>query len=422
MDNRRRFIAFLVSVLFVLATLQNAMTAILPPGLAVEYYDDVAVLIAISAALPSMSTSRGIPVLALALWASLMMLALLRSTVPVEQSLLLFRQVTMPFVLLAIGLVWGRRFVRLISRSIVIVGTVNLIYMVPELLGWRLIDPLRLMENRGWQLAYVGDTLPAYYYYYPSSGGWLESLGGPEIVRLGGLFLNPPVAGMATACAAVVMWRGVGFKSYPYRALMIALVVATVLTFSRGGWAILTAGIALPLAMRTVGTIGILVSTPVVMWAISILAQGSVGGQMHLDGFTAGVVDALESPLGRGFGEAGNILTASGMEATGESLLGVAFSAAGLPAVAIVLWLAVALLAALRQDPGDWRAAVGLGLVFAAALSETAGAVYGTLGLWLAVGATMGSRGGVSMPRANPRLFASECWVGPRPSVQGVVG
>ncbi len=94
--------------------------------------------------------------------------------------------------------------------------------------------------------------LPGNYFFNPGDGQEL-------LIRLGGPFLNPPVAGLFTAAVAVwVLWSAIARRAVGLSLLFFALAVTTVGTFSRGGLLILVAGIGFVVLYRRLGLLGAL--------------------------------------------------------------------------------------------------------------------------------------------------------------------
>lgn len=361
----------------------------LAPGLhLLTYIDDGVVALAALVAIPRLRSARGAPVLAITTWVVFLSFALVRAVVEngltASDAFFLYRQVVVPAVVILIGLVLTYREWLAVGRLVVILGLINAVYIFVEIAFGRLVEPVAIQEGK-----YVG-------YFYGHN-----PITGDVIDRAGGLLLNPPTMGIFMACAMVIAWNTWRGSS---RWMAVSLCgIALWLTGSRGGLLLGITGMIMPWAGRVVGVwVALLLlglgSIPV---AFNILSQA--GSSSHAEGLLLGLSDAFQYPFGRGFGFAGNFRPdAVGSEGASESLFAIAFSAAGLPAVALALCLTVALVVAVgRRGRLDWVAAIGLGGVLTAFFAETASALNGTIPVWLAVGLALSDRTSFPDPRVH---------------------
>ncbi len=374
-----------VVLAMVAAFLQSPLTALMPGAGAVGYLDDALLGIAFLCALANLRTAPGTPVLLAAGWVILMALAAAQSTLNSGGTLVVFRQVTVPAVLVIVGMALAQHQWDVVKRLAIWFGIINVGYMMLEFVGVYLLDPTRL-ETFNAGRGEVFNGLPSYYRYWvgDSFGGFLD---GETLARLGGTYLNPPVAGLAVATAFVFLWHS---KSLPWRRFwLVALGAATALTFARGGWVIVLVSVLMPHLLRKWGRLGTAVVMIPALWFAAITLADSGSSARHADGLVVGLGHALDMPLGAGFGLVGNYVKSLHIAEASESLLGIAFSAAGICAVALTVVLIVRLWNIVARTPHIWEGATGLAIVIAALLSESAGALNGTMPLWLCVGVAL---------------------------------
>lgn len=384
---RSGLVGRLTLVAVFLAAIQSVAIAIAPgvPGL--TYLDDGAVLLLLVACLAQLGRAPGLPVYLAFVWLVLMVIAALNATVPADLTFVLFRQVVIPALLIVIGLSlsqsqWGR-----VKRLAIGVGLANAGYMLLEIVGVRLLDPASLVnysDNGVW----LQGGVPGYYLYYFGPGSFLSQVFGSQFAfRAGGLVLNPPIAGLVTATAFVFLYR---HTSARYRKLgLTVLALATAASFSRGGLLVLLVAIVLPYLLRKWGRTGVILTIAPAAWLVGNYFSDHGKSGVHAEGLVDGLRHAAEGVFGVGFGSSGNYLKLEGLTQTSESLLGIAFSGAGLAAVAVAGILMGALFVVAARSPHISEAALGLGVVAAALFSETAGALNGTVPLWLAVGVAL---------------------------------
>lgn len=324
--------------------------------------------------------------LMLTVWGALMVVGAFRATVGAGDAFVLFRQVTIPALLILVGLALTPHQWWLARRATIYAGVANAAYMSLEVVGVRLLDPARLATFNEAR-AVIRDGLPSYYHLWTGDSLLGSLTPGETITRLGGTLLNPPMAGLLMAAAFVLLYREQEFKGR--RFWLVALGAGTLLTFSRGGWLVVIAAVVLPYLLAHLGRIGALVIvTPVVVFVATQFAdQGNSAA--HADGLVTGLNHAATYPLGLGFGSVGNYLKGQGLTYDSESLLGIAFSAAGIGAVLLAAVLTYRLWWLSREGRHLWEAPLALGVVVAAFVSETAGGLNGTIALWLAAGVAL---------------------------------
>jgi hypothetical protein len=383
---RRLVLAFLVFA--ILAGQMQSIAEVLFPSLALtSFVDDVFVLLALVLSAPALVRAPGGTVLAIFLWLASLGLAAYYSVTSLgfasEEIIFMYRQVAMPALIMLIGLALRPSEWRFLGSLVILVGLVNVLYVIYELTFGRPIDPVAIAESQG---EYVG--------YYNGS----DIFTGAAFERAGGLVLNPPIAGIFLATGLVVAAHRRGLR---YRwPILLCLAAATWVTGSRGGLLVAAVGVALPWAARRFNAwvavvVMIIVATP---FAIEISTHKGSG--RHAAGLVQGLIDAATNPLGVGFGFVGNHRPEEVDSQVGESLLGIAFSSAGVITIALILALVFRLLVNLNRD-GEraWISALAAGGLFAALFSETAGSVDGTVAIWLAAG--------FALSRSRPNFVAS---------------
>lgn len=358
---------------------QTVLIALAPslPGLTL--LDDAVVVLLVFAALSRIGKAPAVPIYMIFCWVLLMVFGAAFSTVTESLTFVLFRQVTIPVLLVFIGLTLTRDEWRAVTKVAIWIGIINALYMTLEFIGVRVLDPETLATYDRTHLV-MRDGLPAYYFYYADAFG----LG--QLTRLGGTVLNPPIAGLVTGGALALLWYT---KDFSRRKMwLVLLAVTTALTYGRGGILVAAAAIVLPYLIRKIGAFAALVvSAPVVYLIGTQLAEDGNSG-IHADGLTEGVRFAFDGVIGTGFGTIGNALKAEGITRVSESLMGIGFAAGGVLAIAVAAALAVKLFTSIGKS-GNWEAAVGLGVLVAAMFSESAGALNGTIPLWIAIGVAL---------------------------------
>ncbi len=367
------------------AFLQSPLAALAPgvPGL--DRLDDAVVVLLVLASVPVLGRVPGMPVALIALWGALMVLGAVESSVGISGTFILFRQVTIPALLVLVGLTISPLSWHRVRRLAIWIGLVNVAYMVVELVGVHLLDPTALSTFN--DRAVTRNGLPGYYYYWIGGDSALAFTGERFITRLGGTVLNPPIAGLVVGTALVFLWYD---KSFRFRkSALVALAFTTLMTFSRGGWLVVALALVMPYLMRKVRTVGTIAIMAPALWFAGTKMADDGNSVSHAEGLTEGVRLALAGPLGVGFGSVGNYVKSLNITEASESLLGIAFSAAGVVSIALVLVLVTRLWTISGRHAWVEEAALGLGIVVAALFSETAGGLNGTIPLWLAVGVAL---------------------------------
>ncbi|MCZ4564250.1 hypothetical protein O4160_25775 [Rhodococcus sp. IEGM 1401] len=367
-----------VAALFA-AVLQTVSIALQPGVSGLTLMDDAVVVVLVASIFSRLGRAPGWTVYLIAVWVMLMVFGVINSIVGSGVTLILFRQVTIPALLILVGLTMTSYEWRIIARISIWIGIVNALYMALEYVGVRLLDPATLASYDRTHLV-MRDGLPAYYYYYADSFG----LG--EIVRVGGLVLNPPIAGLVTGGALALLWYTPDFR---YRRMwMILLTLTTAMTFGRGGILVAAFAIVVPAMIRKIGRMATVVLISPATYFIGTELADDGNSQIHAKGLTDGLRFALDGPFGLGFGATGNALKALGLTRSSESLLGIAFAAGGVVTVLILAGLIAKLFVSINRV-GNWEAAVGIGVIIAALFSESAGALNGTIPLWMAIGVAL---------------------------------
>lgn len=296
------------------------------------------------------------------------------------------REVFVPVALVFCGLIAARNNQTFASVrwAILIVGLINLGYMVVEWAFGPVIPPIGAYEfkefSRVHEVSGATPGLPGNYYFFYESGR-------ASLVRLGGLLFNPPVTGIFTGLVAVLAFWTIRNRLLAGAFALIA-VLGTVGTFSRAGMLLILVAIVLPLGARRYGPLltGIGGLAALLLAAPFVQSQGS--SSRHVEGLLASLNIALNHPLGAGFGHFGNSVKASASHVAGESLLGVLIAGSGVMGLALIGVAVYMLSRAIRRY--GWPGWLGLGALSVAALSESAGGLGGTAGLWLITGLVVG--------------------------------
>lgn len=380
MTRESRAVGTIAALAIVAGTLQNPALTFVHVGL-LGSVDDTLVLLLVVAVLPRVPHVRGGPVLGIALWLAAGLVALTFSPTRFGIAVLLFRQILMPVLLVLVGLCLRPREWRAVRTAAIAVALANGAYIALETVGVRLIDPTVVAASNG---VWAAGGLPGYYYGYDPFGHLL--------IRAGGLVLNPPTAGIVTVAGAIFLLQGA--RGSVLRTVVgVGLLGATLATGSRAAILIGVAALVVPWLARRLGAAPtiVLAGAAMVLSASALSSQG--GSDSHTNGLVGGLVDAFTTIFGKGFGYAGDY--ADPMLATSaESLTGIAFSAEGVVAVAAVaVLLAVCLRRALVEHA--WLPALAAGAVVAACFAETAGAIAGTVPVWIAVGVALQGTGAV---------------------------
>lgn len=347
------------------------------------YYDDVLLVILSLLVSKRCLGLPGLPVVLFFAWNLATIMAFYRSSIPYQDAFILYRQVTVPSLLIYAGMALTSHEWNLVKKVTIIVGVVNGFYMVLEILNVHLLDPTRLSTFNDAR-AVIRNGLPSYYFYWIGEGPLGQLTGTGMILRMGGILLNPPMAGLVIAAAAIFIWydKKIAFRKTKFIIFSILLF----LTFSRAGWLVALTAILLPTLAKKIGKVGTIVIMLPSLWFVGTRLAEHGNSVSHAEGLVTGIKHAVAEPVGHGFGLIGNYLKGQGITRDSESLLGIAFSAMGFVAVLIVLLLMVTYWSIATSEQLVWEAAVGLGIVLAALFSETAGGLNGTVPLWLAAG------------------------------------
>lgn len=361
--------------LIVLGALQSILTVFFPQNDVVTLLDDVA--LALSALALCLGRFKRVPITAWsagAAWCVLLLIAIIRSSAPLLPSAQAARQIAIPAVLILIGIGLTRKEWILVAKVALMIGVANGVYAVVEMVFGRIIDPGAMARPNDRK----PHGVPASYFWYDANG--------VEHGRAGGLVLNAPVAGIVIAGAIVVGWYL--SRRWWHYALVVLLVVPLYLTYSRSGMVLAIAGVLIPLALRYGGLIV----------AFLVGAAGSVAGYMyfmthgasfrHVNGLLNAFPGLSENPFGAGFGTYGNTISrAVGGVDGGESLVGLAVAALGIPGILMIVGMLVVIASKLLTGvEGPVLLGLGLGLFVAGLFVESVSALNGTVVLWVGVG------------------------------------
>lgn len=375
--------------MFFAGAVQNALVALSPALGFVTFIDDLLLVVAVIIGISRFSTVSARYAVNIFLYFVLITIASARSVVSADLTFDLFRASLVPALLLAVGLVIRQSEWISLMRAWVLITTPTAIYMLIETLGLRPISPADYVRNGGVQtfLFENYDSLPGFYLTWAADGTVSE--------RSGGLFMNPPVAGLAVAVSAVILAFGIrGVFRYPLLALHFG---ALWVSQGRGGVVLIVVAMIVPLLVRHIGRIPTLILAIPASVILYRIFSSTGDSTSHLIGLTDGLATVVRNPVGEGFGTAGNAvkLTLRNAESS-ESLLGLVMVAVGLPAFLLFCALAVALLRRAWRTPNDWISYLALAALMTAAVAESAGALAGASMLWLAAGIALAGALGVT--------------------------
>jgi len=392
-------------LLLLTAAAQSPLTALLPGAAWTNVLDDLAALAAFACAAPRLLRAPLAIVAGAAVWTVVLAFAATRSTLPPGETLVVARQVLVPVLLVLVGTSLRPEEWHAVRRATIVVGVGNACYALLELAGVHLLDPTALSTFNADRMV-LRDGLPAYYSYWFGPGSPLGALGTDHVVRTGGTLLNPPVAGLVAAAALVFAWHERELRGRRVVLVLVSLSTATAL--ARGGFVVAAAALGLSALAARVGRVGTVIAAVPLIWFAATQLADDGDSASHSDGLAYGVRRAFETGVGEGFGHAGNLAKASGLAEASESLAGIAFAAAGLPALVLVAWLLLRCALAATGPGACWEHGLAVGVVVASAFSESAGALNGAAPLWLGVGVAL-----ASLPSASQTADAGDLW-GPR--------
>ncbi|MCV7594620.1 hypothetical protein M3B39_004345 [Micrococcus luteus] len=368
----------LVLMIFV-GALQNAVVSFTAAASRITLADDLLLILAFMLAMVRQVSRPRMRLAAIGIYVFLCLLAVVRATVPFGLAFEVFRQLLVPALLVVIGMVITSREWRSALRAWFVVTVANIVYMLIEVEAGPILDPTAFVVNSGDEsivLQYQG--LPGSYTYWNAEG--------EPALRVGGLFLNPPIAGLAVGIGAVAMFHTM--RSRLRWIVLIGAFFAVYFSFSRAGMLVLGLGLFIPWFSKVLGRFvtTLLAVAGGFLFFNSFAADG--GSEAHIEGFIHGLDSALSSPVGEGIGSAGNLIkTTLRASDSSESLTGIFLVATG--AIGL-LFLAVmtAVLARVvwRSMTTRWEPALAVAAFVVAAVAETAGALAGAAPMWIAVG------------------------------------
>lgn len=375
-------VSTLLIAAIVAGQLQNLLEVLAPPGVrpVVRLLDDVLVLAGVIVGTLRFRELPRIATGALALYVSIMVVAacsgIFISILPVADVLFLFRQCLMPALLILAGMTLRRQEWRQIGTWVLWIGVANALYCVYESMFGRLIDPVEFESGK-----YVG--------FYRGTNPFTSEI----IDRAGGFLLNPPTAGLFLCAALFVAITRTTLRWYYRWPSVGILLVAIWLANSRGGLLALGIAIGLPIAVRFVNPWVVIVLGSLAAIPLGLEVASHAGSGRHSAGLLRGIEDAIFNPFGRGLGYAGLGRPSEIADAASESLIAIPLSAGGMVVLVVVLALFIRVVLLLnRGGHQTWIAGLALGTLSAALFAETAGAINGTVPLWLAVGLALSTR------------------------------
>jgi hypothetical protein len=389
-----------VLVLAIIAgQLQNGLQTYLPGVSIVAFVDDGLVLIAFLLSLRFLGRSparvSALAICWLALCSAALVLTSIYGPASADIASILFRQISVPALLILIGLTLKWAEWMTIARVVVVLGLLNAAYIGIESAVGPLINPAIYSQMSGYRI--YPDGLPS-----PYHGN--NPLTGERITRAGGLLLNPPTMSLFMGTSTVLAFNI--YRGWARWGAVTVLLLALYATNGRGGILLAVIGLLAPMLFRLIGAWAALILLVVVGFNVGAQVAEHGGSGKHLGGLTAGLSHAFQFPFGRGLGYVGNSATGALIDegdGGAESLLGIAFSALGLGALIIIAILFIAYAWLLQTTANNYGASIGLGAVTAALLVESVSAVNGTVPIWLVAGlafvpplATRARRGALS--------------------------
>lgn len=384
----RAFLPLVVSVI-ALGAAQSVLKALMPQVVAVTLLDDIALVLAcVSLAI---GRAKTVPLPAWAsvfVWALLLAISAARTVVDPGTTLEIVRQLAVPAALIVVGFALTRTEWRTVMKASLVVGVLNGIYAVIEIMFGRLINPA-VMASHG----RLRDGVPPSYFWWDAAGD-IHS-------RAGGLALNPPVAGIIIGGALVLGW--ILAKHWWQYALALTLTVPLYLTYSRAGMVIAAAGVLIPLLVRYLGIVVTAVLATAGASAAFIYFSGHGASLRHVSGLTNAVRGLAEAPLGAPVGTYGNFAARTTDTRGSESLIGLGIATTGIIGFLLIVALVVLLLRMLLLKRTS-VAGLALGLLAAALVSESVSALNGTVALWVACGIALQHTDIRERARLWPRL------------------
>lgn len=369
----KRLVAVLILTI-IAGQLQGILTLELPQLGVVNYFDDALLLVAVALCVPRFPRLPALPAALIFFWILWSLFAMFRSVeehgFQPGEMFFMFRQIAIPAIIMIVGMALRHSEWLALARGVIWVAIISIPYYLFELFIGRPVDPVAAAASQDDYIGYYNGT---------------NIITGAPFDRLGGPILNPPIAGIFLAAAIVLILCLFRSRVTPW--LVVILAALLILTGSRGG--LLIAAIAIGLAWASPrlhpAVAAVMLTLITIPFALEIASHQQSG--RHVDGLTTGLEDALNNFFGRGFGFVGNHRPGEITDGAGESLLGIAFSAGGIPFLAIIICVIVALLLKTRHlTHGGVAAAIALGGVMTAMFAESASALNGTLPIWLAAG------------------------------------
>ncbi|MCW3101423.1 MAG: hypothetical protein JWL77_7041 [Chthonomonadaceae bacterium] len=305
--------------------------------------------------------------------AALALLAIPRST-SLSVGALQGRQVLLPLLLMLVGSSASLAEWKRIKAGAVWVSALAALYVGVELIVGRPLTDALVYANSSANNVFSYNGLPGYYYYYYSSNA-------PPLLRAGGPLLSPTTSGLLIASGVVLVRTNSSAKTL---LAQLSLTAAAAATLSRGALLIIGSTLLIPRLSRITGRkLALMLAGVGALYVARILLTHG-GSAAHSHGLAAALGLAISHPAGQGFGHFGDLAVQRGTATEGESLFGLLLAAGGIPIlIGLALLVRLALSRVLGHNQAGTTEAAFLGLLLAAFLSETAGALSGTIALWL---------------------------------------
>lgn len=362
--------------------LQSVAQTFAPSVGVISLVDDALIVVALVLSVPLIGRAPALPAAIALGWLFFALTALILTATfgpaPSSVAVALFRQISIPAVVMLIGLTIAKDEWFRIAKFVIALGIVNALYIAIEVVLGPLISPVALARANNYRIYADG---------FPSTYHGNDFITGDRIIRAGGLIMNPPTMSLFIAVALVLSFYLLQGRSRWLATLSLA--AALYATNGRGGIVLALIGLFAPILFARIGSWASLILIAIVGVNVGGQVAEHGGSDKHLGGLVAGISHAISYPLGRGFGYVGNSsnpeLIESG-DGGAESLLGIAFSAVGMLAVVIVCVAAIAYAWLLRSTVRNYAASIGLGALVASLFVESAAALNGTIPIWLAAG------------------------------------
>lgn len=295
-----------------------------------------------------------------------------------SEKFLILRQLAFPILLFACGSVISREAIVRIQPLVVGIGVVTVVFgFALELLA--LIGTVDFGEI---SKSLNETTFTSQLVIDGRLGSFWYSVGGQNFVRNIGLYLSPPVSGVAIAAGLVALGPILQHRLSLRVAIVAGLLsIGLISTFSRAGIIIvlsywLGTVVQERYQSRTVVKgrrfrFSRAMTLVVVLAFVSLVAIVSGGAASHLGGLFNSFKLLIQTPGGVGFGAAGNIVKASGPEKITETYFGLLAVHVGVIALLPILYVGFKVIRSALMRHNYASLGIISGLIFCTLFSET---------------------------------------------------